>query len=705
MTVSKPVPHRRRRSMAVRTALAAVSATAGCAGLAPGAHAGTFEVSQCNDVNQSPWGPQPYQASRWSTGGDVPGILAGCTGDGAALTKTVANHRLAAGQSSQTFVELPARMTNTRMVAAHLAYSAAPQISSTNPAYFSFFAEATQILNVGSGSHSWGARHMLPSGTRWLQFSTWCSPVNGPGYCNWSGPISEIRGLTFELEESADPSIDASGALLDGSVQAGTRPLRVIGSDADSGIKTVKVTLGGVVVATADFTASCDEARFSPCPTSADRVLDIDTTKVADGSRLLRAVATDLAGNSRTVDAGYVDVDNVPAPTNSAEPKVSGEKRVNRLLSGTAGTWVGENVEFAYRWQRYVGATWENIPDATSPAFTTTVNEVGLRLRFRVTASNAEGSTVAYSDETEPIAAAGATDADGDFDGDGIRNEIDPDDDNDGVDDADDTAVFDPAKGAMPSAGGANATPTIVVQPGSTSSTTTNNNTTVNHVHGTVPNGSNHSIKAITRIEGARSRAVRNGRAATVRGRLLDENGRGIGGAVITVSERMFVPGIGFADGSRMVPVGTITTRADGSFIYTSKPGPSRVVQFGYKAFKDAGEFAWTSDVTLLVAGKASLRTDRNALRNGQAVTFSGAVARPVPASGIQVQMQAKSARGWVTFKTARANSAGRYKTAYRFTSTSGTQRYRFRAKVVTDSSYGYRPTLSRTVVVRVTGR
>nr|MBA2644442.1 hypothetical protein [Solirubrobacterales bacterium] len=380
----------------------------------------------------------------------------------------------------------------------------------------------------------------------------------------------------------------------------------------------------------------------------------------------------------------------------------------NRTLTAARGPWAGDAVTFAYRWQRHASAGWENISDAVGETLRTTRHEVGMRLRLRVTASNAEGSTVAYSDETEPILAAGPTDADGDFDGDTIANQDDPDDDGDGVADVSDVAPFDGSSPGStdPSRGGSSANPTIIVQPsGPTTNHTSNTTTNTSNVYGTVPNGSNHSVRALTRFDGSRIRSVRHGVPTVIKGRLFDEAGRGIGGAALTVSERRVIPSAGFAEGSNMTPVGTIVTGGDGAFSYTAKAGASRTVQFGYRAFKDAGEFAWTTDVTLLVAGRATLGVDRASVRNGQSVKFSGRVAEPVPSAGVPVALQARTSRGWVTFKTTRARGKGRYGAAYRFTSTTSTRTYQFRAKVMGDSNYAYKAVTTKAVRVRVRSR
>jgi hypothetical protein len=73
--------------------------------------------------------------------------------------------------------------------------------------------------------------------------------------------------------------------------------------------------------------------------------------------------------------------------------------------------------------------------------------------------------------------------------------------------------------------------------------------------------------------------------------------------------------------------------------------------------------------------------------------------------SGKLVALQAKVGRKWRTFATPRANSKGVFKHRYRFTATTGVQRYAFRAVVAREAAYPYERGLSKVVRVTVRGR
>jgi hypothetical protein len=196
------------------------------------------------------------------------------------------------------------------------------QAPSEDPAYLSVLAGGAIVLGARPGEAA-VTKLDLPAGSRGLEAGVWCSPVYGPGWCRWDGPLLDIRGVTLELEEYGVPDGGASGALVEGRSHAGVEPLELAASDGDSGVASVAVSLAGVAVGTLRPPFGCRDDRLPPCPQTLEGTLDIDTRAVPDGSRRLRLVVTDAAGNARTIDAGVVEVRNqrVPvAPPPSAPP-------------------------------------------------------------------------------------------------------------------------------------------------------------------------------------------------------------------------------------------------------------------------------------------------------------------------------------------------------------------------------------------------
>lgn len=110
------------------------------------------------------------------------------------------------------------------------------------------------------------------------------------------------------------------------------------------------------------------------------------------------------------------------APVNTVAPSHTGSHRVGRTLTGADGTWEGSPT-FAYQWQRahviyegghivyegaeIVTAEWEDIGSATSSTYVIAMADHRCLLRLKVTGTNGDGSTVAYSDESEMATAIG----------------------------------------------------------------------------------------------------------------------------------------------------------------------------------------------------------------------------------------------------------------------------------------------------------
>jgi hypothetical protein len=86
-----------------------------------------------------------------------------------------------------------------------------------------------------------------------------------------------------------------------------------------------------------------------------------------------------------------------PPPASVTRPVISGHTVVGATLKSTPGTWSGaEPITLAYEWM-LCRPVCTAIPGATAPALKLTADEVGGAILLMVTASNAGGSTYAYS--------------------------------------------------------------------------------------------------------------------------------------------------------------------------------------------------------------------------------------------------------------------------------------------------------------------
>jgi hypothetical protein len=104
-------------------------------------------------------------------------------------------------------------------------------------------------------------------------------------------------------------------------------------------------------------------------------------------------------------------------PVNTQEPSIEGTARVRQVLRGDRGDWTNAD-SFEYRWTRCDpdgsapdASDCAPISDATGTNYRIRAADRGFRIRFRVTARNATGSTTRASNPTaivQPADASGA---------------------------------------------------------------------------------------------------------------------------------------------------------------------------------------------------------------------------------------------------------------------------------------------------------
>lgn len=94
-----------------------------------------------------------------------------------------------------------------------------------------------------------------------------------------------------------------------------------------------------------------------------------------------------------------------PPPVNRTAPSTPAYPRVGRTLRATPGAWAPAPVRFDYRWRRCApdGEDCEDIPDATSATYEAGPNDLGRRLRVRVTGQGVGGAGSAESAPTGPV--------------------------------------------------------------------------------------------------------------------------------------------------------------------------------------------------------------------------------------------------------------------------------------------------------------
>mgnify|MGYP001176819520 CR=1 FL=1 len=127
------------------------------------------------------------------------------------------------------------------------------------------------------------------------------------------------------------------------------------------------------------------------------------------GARVrLRVTATNPDGTATAASLPSVTVQAGPPGAVHPGPEISGTARRSERLSSRLGEWIGIDNAYAYQWQRRPAGETEfaDIPGATHTTYVLVSPDVGAEVRLKVTATNADGTAVAYSDATAAVQAA-----------------------------------------------------------------------------------------------------------------------------------------------------------------------------------------------------------------------------------------------------------------------------------------------------------
>jgi hypothetical protein len=195
--------------------------------------------------------------------------------------------------------------------------------------------------------------------------------------------------------------------------------------------------------------------------------------------------------------------------------------------------------------------------------------------------------------------------------------------------------------------------------------------------------------------EALRARLRRDGRAATVTGRLLDRRGRGVTGARVCIAARTALPGA-----PETVVAAPLTDRR-GRFESRLPPGPNRAIRVAHWPGV-AGVIE--RYLHLRAPARPALRLrPRHPIPNGGRVRFS--VRLPGPGSrGRRVRIQARADHRWIDLRSGLTGADGIYRASYRFRATTGRRIYRFRAVVPKQRGYPYEAGTSRVKRATVIG-
>ena len=95
-------------------------------------------------------------------------------------------------------------------------------------------------------------------------------------------------------------------------------------------------------------------------------------------------------------------------PANTTKPTISGTAQEGQTLTGSPGTWTNSPTKYRYWWRRCDrgGNSCDNIGSAHATTYRLTSNDIGHTIRFRVKATNGDGSADATSGATAVVRAA-----------------------------------------------------------------------------------------------------------------------------------------------------------------------------------------------------------------------------------------------------------------------------------------------------------
>jgi hypothetical protein len=128
------------------------------------------------------------------------------------------------------------------------------------------------------------------------------------------------------------------------------------------------------------------------------------------GSRRTRALLVGLAAFA-AVTVGVAHAAIAAPPANTAPPTISGTPQVGQTLTANNGTWSNTPTSFAYQWLRCNagGGACVSVANGTQQTYTLVGADAGRTMRVRVTATNADGSASAQSEQTTVVAPATST--------------------------------------------------------------------------------------------------------------------------------------------------------------------------------------------------------------------------------------------------------------------------------------------------------
>ncbi len=306
--------------------------------------------------------------------------------------------------------------------------------SNNGPPTISGTTVETATLTASSGS--WSGDPPFTFAYAWLRCDAGgasCVTIAGAtaqSYVLTDDDVGSTIRVQVTATDSTGPPASTAESLPTGVVTAAEAPVST-GDPAISGTPTEGETLtttNGTWTGTDPIAFAYQWVRCgadggasdgSNCTTLSGATAASYTPTSADaGGRLrVRVTATNAKGSatvaSNPTDAVTLSTTTGP-PRNTVEPSITGTLTIGRLLTANFGTWAGVTpITYAYQWARCGadggasdGSNCTAIPGATSSFYSLVTDDVGQRIRIRITATNSVGVQTVASNATAAVESA-----------------------------------------------------------------------------------------------------------------------------------------------------------------------------------------------------------------------------------------------------------------------------------------------------------
>lgn len=544
--------------------------------------------------------------------------------------------------------------TGTSFKAAHLIWSGEPRWGNWAALGFDV-GDQFKVLVMNGVPAAPTPLDLAAEGSAWA-FEAWLAcafTLPGTFLCDRSLPsIVRLSGLTFTLEDEQAPRVQLGGAAVVAGWRRGAATLELDATDVGAGIGVAEAAIDGATIVRAEPTcaaAPIDGAwsgtKMQPCPTTVDRTVEVDTTRLADGPHALSGCATDFSGERSCAAAIEVEVDNSP-------PSISFSDAAEGEVAATVGDRFSGPATGAISVRRADAEAWTDLPTAFDRE-----SDGAATLSARLP----EMSAGAY------LFRATATDAAGNSGSAQLR------------------VAGSPAELRRQAADGHG-------EKGASSS-------------GDHPARRRRATHLTVRCVASGRRSgltVEYGTAVEVRGRLTDARGRGVGGRRVAVTVRA-AAGVGAPERRRVL------TDPGGGFSLRLPAGVSRRITVAFHGGGDlapARPRSLTLRVragVTLAADPTELHTGDSVRLRGR-VRLG-----PARLSGrgklIAIQYLEQATRRWRPALVVRTDAEGRFDTGYRFRYVTGVARIRLRATAPAEGGWPFARGSSSPVTITVRAR